>query len=82
MDDGEEVCCDTETLECHNWLESECVLLAQRYVNEELKGFANGVSAENPPLFAKELPEMGVETRQMRVFCFRVKSRNVDAKRS
>ena len=41
MDDGEEVCCDTETLECHNWLESECVLLAQRYVNEELKGFAN-----------------------------------------
>jgi hypothetical protein len=33
MDDSGEVCCDTETLECHNWLESECVRLAERYIS-------------------------------------------------
>ena len=36
MDDSGEVSCDTEILECDNWLESECVRLAQRYINEEL----------------------------------------------
>ena len=42
MDDSGQVCCDTEALECHNWLESKCVQLAARYIsNKELKGFAN-----------------------------------------
>ena len=30
--------CDTETLEYHNWLESECVRLAQRYIDSMKSG--------------------------------------------
>ena len=33
MDDSGDVCCDTEALECHNWLESEYVRLAERYIS-------------------------------------------------
>ena len=35
MNDGGEVCCDSETLECHNWRESECVRLAGRYAERD-----------------------------------------------
>ena len=38
MEDSGEVCCDTETLEYHNWLESECVRLAQRYIDSMKSG--------------------------------------------
>ena len=38
MEDSGEVCCDTEALEYHNWLESECVRLAQRYIDSMKSG--------------------------------------------
>ena len=38
MEDSGEVCCDTETLEYHNWLESECVRLAQTYIDSMKSG--------------------------------------------
>ena len=38
MEDSGEVGCDTETLEYHNWLESECVRLAQRYIDSMKSG--------------------------------------------
>ena len=49
MTDSGEVCCGTETLECHNWLESECVRLAQRYIDREFKGAASGAASECRP---------------------------------
>ena len=53
--DGGEVCCDTETLECHNWLESECVRLAQRYIDRELKCIANGSIADKAPSICERI---------------------------
>lgn len=38
LDDSSEVFCDTETLECYNWLESECVRLAQRCIDRRIEG--------------------------------------------
>ena len=38
MEDSGEVGCDTETLEYHNWLESECVCLAQTYIDSMKSG--------------------------------------------